>query len=60
LLGQNFETALWYAAQVPAWADHQSRVLYLGRVCGELSGLKEWLLPKVVFQARRDESGNPS
>ena len=60
VLGKNFEAALWYAAQVPNWADYKSRRLYLCRVCGELSGVKDWLLPEVKFQAGRDEKDIPS
>ena len=59
ILGKNYEKALWYAAQVPEWADYRSRQLYLCRVCGELSGLKAWLLPEVEFQAERDENSIP-
>lgn len=59
VLSKNYEQALWYAAQVPEWADYRSRMLYLCRVCGELSGLKEWLLPEVEFQAERDENSIP-
>jgi hypothetical protein len=58
-LGKNYCQALWYAAQVPEWADYKSRLLYLCRVCGELSGLKAWLLPEVEFQAERDENSIP-
>jgi hypothetical protein len=59
VLGRNFEQAIWYAAQVPTWADYKSRMLYLCRVCGELSGLKAWLLPEVEFEAERDENSIP-
>ena len=59
VLGKNFEKALWYAAQVPEWADYTSRMLYVCRVCGELSGLKAWLLPEVEFEAERDENSIP-
>ena len=59
VLGKNYEEALWFAAQVPAWADERSRLLYLGRVCGELSGLKEWLLPEICFNRKADENGDP-
>jgi hypothetical protein len=58
-LGKNYEKAHWFAAQVPEWADYKSRMLYLCRVCGELSGLKEWLLPEVRFQAEADENSIP-
>ena len=46
-LGKNYEQALWYAAQVPEWADPLSRQRYFCRVCGELMGIKAWLLPKI-------------
>jgi hypothetical protein len=59
VLGKNYEEALWFAAQVPEWADERSRLLYLGRVCGELSGLKEWLLPEICFNRKADENGDP-
>ena len=59
VLGEHFEQALWYACQVPEWADDKSRMRYLCRVCGELSGLKEWLLPEVHFKADRDENAIP-
>lgn len=58
-LGENYEKALWFAAQVPEWADYRSRLLYLCRVCAELRGVKEWLLPEVQFEAERDENVIP-
>jgi len=59
VLGKNFDQALWFAAQVPEWADYRSRLLYLCRVCGELSGVKEWLLPEVSFNREEDENAIP-
>jgi len=58
-LGENYEKSLWYAAQVPEWADYRSRLLFLCRVCAELRGVKEWLLPEVQFEAERDENAIP-
>lgn len=59
VLGEHHEKALWYAAQIPEWADYRSRLLYLCRVCGELAGVKEWLLPEVDFHVDRDENSIP-
>lgn len=59
VLGENYGKALWFAAQVPEWADYRSRLLFLCRVCAELRGVKEWLLPEVQFEAERDENAIP-
>jgi len=59
VFGKNYEKALWFAAQVPEWADYRSQLLYLCRVCGELSGVKEWLLPEVSFHREADENAIP-
>jgi hypothetical protein len=59
VLGRNYEKALAYAAKVPDWADYQSRLLFLARLCGELSGVKEWLLPEVCFDVEADENSIP-
>lgn len=49
-LGRNFDKGLAYAVQVPEWADRRSRLRFLARVCGELAGVKESLLPAVSFE----------
>ena len=59
VLGENYDKALWFAAQVPEWADYRSRLLYLCRVCADLRGVKEWLLPEIQFEAERDENSIP-
>ena len=56
ILGKNYEQALWYAAQIPDRSDRRFRQRYFCRVCGELSGVKEWLLPKIEFPARPDKT----
>ena len=59
ILGQHYEQALWFASQIPEWADYRSRQLYLCRVCAELSGVKEWLLPEVDFEPEPADENDP-